>query len=55
MANKTWRILGISPAVVRKHYAKWSQSRQDRITRVMQAVHAEAFGMERQTAKERVN
>jgi hypothetical protein len=41
--------------VVRKHYAKWSQSRQDRITRVMQAVHAEAFGMERETAKERVN
>jgi site-specific recombinase XerD len=39
-------ILGISPAVVRKHYAKWSQSRQERINRVMRAVHAEAFGRE---------
>jgi len=39
-------ILGISPAVVRKHYAKWSQSRQERINRVMRAVHAEAFGAE---------
>jgi len=38
-------VLGISAAVVRKHYAKWSVARQDRITRVMQAVHAEAFGL----------
>jgi site-specific recombinase XerD len=48
-------ILGISPAVVRKHYAKWSQSRQDRITRVMRAVHAEAFGGEQDRPKERLN
>jgi integrase/recombinase XerC len=27
-------VLGISPAVVRKHYAKWSQARQERITRI---------------------
>lgn len=28
-------ILGNSPAIVRKHYAKWSQARQDRIDRAM--------------------
>src|SRR5215471_12457401 len=39
-------ILGISPAVVRKHYAKWSVARQERINRVIRAVHAEAFGAE---------
>jgi site-specific recombinase XerD len=39
-------ILGISAEVVRKHYAKWSASRQDRITRLFQAVHPEAFGTE---------
>jgi site-specific recombinase XerD len=48
-------ILGISAAVVHKHYAKWSVARQDRITRVMQAVHPEAFGVESNAAKERVN
>src|SRR5262249_18466779 len=32
-------ILGISPAVVRKHYAKWSQARQQRITRLFEAVY----------------
>ena len=31
-------ILGISAAVVRKHYAKWSQIRQQRITRLFEAV-----------------
>jgi integrase/recombinase XerD len=41
-------ILGNSPAIVRKHYGKWSQARQERIDRLMQApifgtsvVHAE--------------
>lgn len=29
-------ILGNSPAIVRKHYAKWSTARQDRINRLMQ-------------------
>jgi integrase len=28
-------ILGNSPAIVRKHYAKWSQARQDRIDKLM--------------------
>jgi integrase len=32
-------ILGISPAIVRKHYAKWSQARQARITNLMRAVY----------------
>jgi site-specific recombinase XerD len=36
-------ILGISPAVVRKHYAKWSQARQQRITRLFQAVYPGTF------------
>jgi site-specific recombinase XerD len=31
-------ILGISAPVVRKHYAKWSQARQQRITRLFEAV-----------------
>ncbi len=30
-------ILGNSPAIVRKHYGKWSQARQERIDRLMQA------------------
>jgi integrase len=29
-------ILGNSPEIVRKHYAKWSPARQDRINRLMQ-------------------
>jgi predicted transcriptional regulator len=32
-------VLGISPAIVRKHYAKWTQARQERITALMQRVH----------------
>jgi site-specific recombinase XerD len=32
-------ILGISPSVVRKHYAKWSQARQQRIARLCEAVY----------------
>jgi site-specific recombinase XerD len=32
-------ILGISAAVVRKHYAKWSQARQQRISRIFEAVY----------------
>jgi len=38
-------ILGISPAVVHAHYAKWSQSRQERTDRAARDVHAEAFGV----------
>jgi integrase/recombinase XerC len=33
-------ILGNSPAVIRKHYAKWSAARQARIDSLMEAVHA---------------
>lgn len=40
-------ILGISPAVAHKHYAKWSRARQDRIDRILEAVHPEAFGAEK--------
>ena len=32
-------VLGISPAIGRKHYAKWTQARQERITTLMQRVH----------------
>jgi site-specific recombinase XerD len=32
-------ILGISAGVVRKHYAKWSQARQQRITQLFEAVY----------------
>jgi site-specific recombinase XerD len=34
-------VLGISPAIVRKHYAKWTPQRQERITSLMKAVHGE--------------
>ena len=33
-------ILGNSPAIIRKHYAKWSAARQARIDSLMEAVHA---------------
>jgi integrase len=33
-------ILGNSPAIVRKHYAKWSQQRQARISSLMKAVNS---------------
>jgi site-specific recombinase XerD len=32
-------ILGNSPNIVRKHYAKWSRARQERITELMQSVY----------------
>jgi site-specific recombinase XerD len=47
-------ILGISPAVVRQHYAKWSQSRQERIDEAMRSLH-ELWGAVPGTPKERVN
>jgi integrase len=34
-------ILGNSPDVVRKHYAKWSSARQARIDDLMERVHAD--------------
>lgn len=36
-------ILGISPAIVRKHYAKWSQARQRRITDLMRSVYSGTY------------
>ncbi len=36
-------VLGISPAVVRKHYAKWTPARQQRILTLMKAVHSGTF------------
>ncbi len=32
-------VLGISPAIVRKHYAKWTPQRQERILNLMKSVH----------------
>ncbi len=36
-------ILGISPAIVRKHYAKWTPARQERILDVLARVQAATF------------
>ena len=33
-------ILGNSPEIVRKHYAKWSPARQSRIDDLMERVHS---------------
>jgi integrase/recombinase XerC len=35
-------ILGNSPDIVRKHYAKWSVARQSRIDELMEGVHSDA-------------
>jgi integrase len=32
-------VLGISETIARKHYAKWSQARQDRITSILRSIH----------------
>lgn len=34
-------VLGISPAIARKHYAKWTPARQERIVTVLKAVHGQ--------------
>jgi integrase len=36
-------ILGNSPEIVRKHYAKWSKKRQERVDELMQTVHEDAW------------
>jgi site-specific recombinase XerD len=36
-------VLGISPAIVRKHYAKWTQARQERVIGIMKAVHGQVY------------
>lgn len=33
-------VLGISPVIVRKHYAKWSQQRQQRISHLMRTLNS---------------
>ena len=35
-------VLGISAAIVRKHYAKWTPARQERIMALLNAVHGHA-------------
>ena len=36
-------VLGISPAIVRKHYAKWTPARQSRILDLMKSAHSGRF------------
>jgi site-specific recombinase XerD len=36
-------ILGNSPEIVRKHYAKWSAKRQDRVDKLMKKVHNKSW------------
>ena len=43
-------VLAISEHVARKHYAKWSQARQDRITALMRAVQAGTSGVHEEKA-----
>jgi site-specific recombinase XerD len=43
-------ILGNSPEIVRKHYAKWSKQRQDRVDELMQKVHEDAWKCESSTS-----
>ena len=41
-------ILGISAGIAERHYAKWSLAREERIFRLMQAVHGQVYeGQER--------
>jgi integrase len=44
-------ILGNSPEIVRKHYAKWSPARQNRIDDLMTRVHSGANWTATETAK----
>jgi hypothetical protein len=34
-------VLGNSASIVKKHYAKWSRGRQDRLTKMMHSVFVE--------------
>jgi site-specific recombinase XerD len=43
-------ILGNSPAIVRKHYAKWSQARQKRIDELMKAANLCTFAVQDEKA-----
>lgn len=42
--------LGNSPAIIRKHYAKWNVQRQDRIKSLMQTVHSGTFLAQKEKA-----
>jgi len=41
-------ILGISVAIVLRHYAKWSQGRQERITKLFEAVYPRTYSAHRE-------
>ena len=43
-------VLGNSPEIVRKHYAKWSKQRQDRLDNLVQTVHEDAWKRDSPTA-----
>ena len=43
-------VLGNSPAIIRKHYAKWNVQRQDRIKSLMQTVHSGTFLAQKEKA-----
>ena len=43
-------ILGISPSIVRKHYAKWSVARQERINTIMREFYADALAPQSETS-----
>jgi site-specific recombinase XerD len=43
-------VLGNSPAIVRKHYAKWSRARQNRIDQLMQTAHSCTKNVQDETA-----
>lgn len=36
-------ILGISPAIVRKHYAQWTEARQQRVVDLLRRVHGQIY------------
>jgi integrase len=44
-------VLGNSPEIVRKHYAKWSPTRQARLDELMSLVHAGAAFLDSQPAE----
>ena len=44
-------VLGISPAVVRKHYAKWSVGRQELVIRVLESVFGQVYEREPAASK----
>ena len=48
-------VLGISEAVVIKHYARWSRARQERINQAMHEVYADIFGPQPEAPQETVN